>query len=231
MKCKRWIERVFILLFSAVLVFSLDSVRIYADELAAFSHGKREEKKIALTFDDGPHPKYTKEILDLLKEYNITATFFMIGRNVALYPNVARRVAQEGHEIGSHTFSHPHMLKIASSDLIEEIKKTEHVFHDIGLPHPTLFRPPEGYRTKEQSQIVKNAGYTMVVWSLDTHDWKSTPSDHIIRHACANIQGGDILLFHDYISGQNTTITALQALIPKLLEDGYHFVTVSELIS
>ncbi len=215
-----------------LIFFRVGTVSVSArDDLAALSHGSREEKKIALTFDDGPHPRYTAEILDLLAEYEIKATFFMIGTNVSHYPELARRVAREGHEIGSHTFSHPHMLRITPSALLDEIGKTERIFAENHIPKPTLFRPPEGYRTKEQSLAVKNAGYTMVVWSIDTHDWQSRPSTEIVSYVHENVQGGDILLFHDYISGQNTTITALKQLIPKLLDDGYRFTVVSDLIS
>ncbi len=227
-------KKIFISILSVLLMFLFVykcPTVAYAQDLAALSHGKREEKTIALTFDDGPHPRYTGEILDLLERYRIKATFFMIGGNVELYPEIAKRVFQEGHEIGSHTYSHPHMLRLSSAELKCEIQKTEQALAKLNISKPTLFRPPEGYRTKEQSQIVKDAGYTMVVWSLDTHDWKSVPSANIVQHACANVRGGDILLFHDYISGQNTTITALKTLIPKLLEDGYRFVSVSELIS
>lgn len=196
----------------------------------AISHGSREEKCIALTFDDGPHPRYTARILDLLEKYDIKATFFMIGSNVKNYPELAKRVAEEGHEIGSHTYSHPHMLGITPLRLIEEIKETEAVLLENGIPRPTLFRPPEGYRTKEQCHVLSDAGYRVVVWSLDTHDWKSTPSSDIVRFVIDNVKGGDILLFHDYISGQNTTITALEQIIPKLLADGYRFTVVSELL-
>ncbi len=220
------------LLLLCLIFFRVGAVSASAEsDLTALSHGSREEKKIALTFDDGPHPRYTAEILALLAEYKVKATFFMIGTNVSHYPELARRVAKEGHEIGSHTFSHPHMLKITPSALLDEIDKTERVFAENHIPKPTLFRPPEGYRTKEQSLAVKNAGYTMVVWSIDTHDWQSRPSTEIVNYVHENVQGGDILLFHDYISGQNTTITALKQLIPKLLEDGYCFTVVSDLIS
>jgi len=214
-----------------VIVSLLCPYPLQAAELeAALSHGNRAEKMIALTFDDGPHPRYTPRILELLDRYGIKATFFMIGSNVALYPELGRTVAERGHEIGSHTFSHPHMLRLSDRALLEELERTERIFQANAIPKPKLFRPPEGYRTPAQCLAVQNAGYRMVVWSLDTHDWKSTPADEIERYVMQHVQGGDILLFHDYISGQNTTIAALEELIPQLLEDGYQFVTVSELM-
>ena len=210
------------------LAFSL-CISAGAEGRCAISHGSRDEKLIALTFDDGPHPRYTPKILSLLEKYNVKATFFMIGSNALLYPETARAVKKAGHEIGNHTYKHPHMLKLTEAELWNEIKETERAFAEIGLEQPTLFRPPEGYRTKEQCELLEKEGYRVVVWSLDTHDWKGTTSSDIVHYVTSHIKGGDIILFHDYISGQNTTIAALEQLIPKLLKDGYKFVTVSEL--
>ena len=224
-------RRLVAVICSFMLMFTVELPIFSAETARALSHGSRDGKCIALTFDDGPHPRYTPQILELLEKYGIKATFFMIGSNVNLYPDLAKKVSEAGHEIGSHTYSHPHMLKITSKQLLAEIRRTESVFSAIGLPMPTLFRPPEGYRTKEQCALLSEAGYRVVVWSLDTHDWKSTPSKEIVRYVYENIEGGDILLFHDYISGENTTITAIEQLVPLLLADGYQFVTVSDLIA
>ena len=197
---------------------------------AAFSHGSRENKSIALTFDDGPHPRYTPQILALLDKYQIRATFFMIGCNAELYPDVAKAVAAGGHEIGNHTYSHPHMKSITAETLREEIGKTEDVLDGLGIKKPLLFRPPEGFRSIAQIEATEALGYRMIVWSLDTHDWKGKSKGELTNFVLGTVQGGDVLLFHDYVSGKNTTITALEELIPKLLKDGYRFVTVSELM-
>ena len=221
-------KKAIVLFLSFFLVLSFEFTAS-AEAHRAISHGNRQEKRIALTFDDGPHPRYTEKILGILEKYDVKATFFMIGSNARLYPDVARKVSAAGHEIGNHTYTHPHMLKLSEEGLLEEIKKTESVFSEIGIKKPRLFRPPEGYRTKEQCEVLSKEDYRVVVWSLDTHDWQGKPSSEIIKHVEENIKGGDILLFHDYISGQNTTITALEQLIPKLLKDGYEFVCVSDL--
>ncbi len=221
-------KRLWAFLWALFFAFSF-CVSISAEGHCALSHGSREEKLIALTFDDGPHPRYTPKILELLEKYDVKATFFMIGSNAKFYPETARAVKNAGHEIGNHTYKHPHMLRLSEKELWNEIKETERVFSEIGLDKPTLFRPPEGYRTKEQCGLLEKEGYRVVVWSLDTHDWKGSASSDIVRYVTSNIRGGDIILFHDYISGQNTTIAALEQLIPKLLKDGYKFVTVSEL--
>ena len=224
-------RRVLALFCAFLLFFSLAFHAAATEAEKALSHGNRDKKCIALTFDDGPHPRYTPKILELLEKYHIKATFFMIGSNARLYPELAKAVFAAGHEIGSHTYSHPHMLGLSCESLLAEIKSTEDIFLELGLPTPSLFRPPEGYRTKEQCALLSDEGYRVVVWSLDTHDWKSTPSSEIVRYVTNHIEGGDIILFHDYISGQNTTITALEQIIPRLLADGYEFVTVSDMMA
>ena len=154
----------------------------------------------------------------------------MIGCNVNLYPEVARAVDAGGHEIGNHTYSHPHMRNISADALYEEIKSTEIALARIGIPKPKLFRPPEGFRSQAQIDVTEKLGYRMVIWSLDPHDWQGKTTGELTSFVLSTVQGGDVLLFHDYISGKTTTITALKTLIPKLLEDGYQFVTVSELM-
>lgn len=189
-----------------------------------------DTKKIALTFDDGPHPRYTEKILDLLGEYDIKATFFVIGSNLDMYGDVVSRAVSEGHEIGNHTTNHPHMNKLKYSDFVNEIFGTEKmVFEKTGVK-TKLFRPPEGKCTPELKRFCKENGYSIILWSIDTMDWNENPSDKIACEVMQHLHGGDIILFHDYVSRKNTTIPALKMLIPKLIEQGYEFVTVSELI-
>ena len=201
-----------------------------AEAKSGFSHGERTGKRIALSFDDGPHPSFTPKILNLLQKYGIKATFFMIGCNVENYPAVAKRVASEGHEIGNHTYSHPHMRQLSLSSLLEEVRKTEDILQKNGIKKPRLFRPPEGFRSEEQVQALEKEGYQTIIWSLDTRDWEGKAASDIISVVLHGVRGGDVLLFHDYTSRSNTTITALEQLIPRLLKDGYEFVTVSELM-
>ena len=196
----------------------------------AFCHGGREEKYVALTFDDGPQPRYTVKILSVLAKYGIKATFFMIGANVANYPEVAKRVYGEGHEIGCHTYTHPHMKKIANEALATELTRCEELFARLAISRPLLFRPPEGFRSESQVDLIEKRGYKLVIWSLDPKDWTGVSAEKMVSTAMKQVQGGDILLFHDYISGQNNTITAIEQLIPQLLDSGYQFVTVSELM-
>ena len=217
--------------FSLLLVVFLFVGACYPVRAAiGFSHGERDGKRIALSFDDGPHPTFTPKILALLEKYGVKATFFMIGRNVELYPTVAKSVDEGGHEIGNHTYSHPHMKNISLRQLEEEVIKTEEILASIGIEKPKLFRPPEGFRSMEQVKALETEGYQTIIWSLDTHDWQGRAANEIVSVVLNGVQGGDILLFHDYTGKHNTTITALEQLIPRLLKDGYEFVKVSELM-
>lgn len=197
----------------------------------AFSHGDRQEKVIALTFDDGPHPQYTPKILKILEKYRIKATFFVIGQNVELYPSIACQLIAAGHEIGNHTYSHPHMADIDDSHLAREIQHTNAAIEKLGGKTPVLFRPPEGKRSSSQMTVLSGMHYKTILWSIDTMDWAHNPSQQIVKCVLQKVSGGDIILMHDYVSKPNTTITALEQLIPELLQRGYRFVTVSELIA
>lgn len=190
-----------------------------------------EEKKIALTFDDGPHPRFTKEILKILEEYGVTATFFVIGVNAENYPESLQMMVESGCEIGNHTYSHVRIDKMTDAELEAEMVKCEEVLYSMTGNRPTVFRPPEGRVPKGLLPISTKHGYNVVLWSIDTLDWSHNPSDKICSAVMGNLHGGDIILMHDYVSGKNTTCDALRQFIPELLSKGYKFVTVSELIA
>ncbi len=191
---------------------------------------KNNQKNIALTFDDGPHPRLTKEILDILDEYGIKATFFVIGQNVEYYGDVLEEVAASGHEIGNHTFSHRNLRNLTPDDLREEICQTEDDVFRHSEYRTRLLRPPEGFFTEHVCRLAEELDYTVVCWSVDTRDWAHTPVPDIVENIVTNVEAGDIILFHDYVSGISPTPEALRAVIPILLADGYRFVTVSELL-
>lgn len=190
-----------------------------------------EDKKIALTFDDGPHYKYTDRILDILESYGVKATFFVIGANAERYPEKVKRIVSDGHEIGNHTYSHPHLKSISDEELQAEIKKASDVIGKITDKTPILFRPPEGFCGKNIANVAKKCGCSVILWSHDTRDWAHTPSGEISKKILDGVKGGDIILFHDFITPDTPTPDALQTVIPVLKERGYEFLTVSELIS
>ena len=187
-------------------------------------------KKIALTFDDGPHPRFTRQILDILSEYGIKATFFVIGVNAKNYPESLKIIKDSGCEIGNHTYSHKRMEGMTTEQIRVEIEKCDEAIFEISGVHPRVFRPPQGYVPNELLSITSKKEYKVALWSIDTLDWSLNPSREIYGTVISKLRGGDIILMHDYVSGGNTTCDALRMIIPSLLEKGYSFVTVSELL-
>lgn len=194
-------------------------------------NGSRDEKLIALTFDDGPHPKETNEVLDILDKYNVKGTFFVVGKHANWYSDPLIRAAKEGHEIGNHTFNHPDITSLNTDDIKKEIKDCEDTLVKLTGKKPTLFRPPYGsYKQDKLGKIANECGYKIILWTtIDAKDWKNPPSSQISHTITTNVQNGDIILLHDY--GTKNTVKALDIIIPTMMEKGYKFVTVSELIN
>ena len=193
---------------------------------------RNKENMIALTFDDGPHPRQTYEILNILKKYDIKATFFVIGVNVKNYPNVLKAVAESGHEIGNHTFSHKYVKGENGEKIINDLTQCNKMIYEACGIMPTLFRAPGGLMddiSVSNRQVF--AQYKIIYWSIDTKDWDHHSPTQIAQNVLTTIKSGDIILMHDYIGYNSPTAEALELIIPKLLERGYKFVTVSELIS
>jgi len=214
-----------------VLLFTVASfLNVNALESMSVRKHENSENRIALTFDDGPHGKYTPEILDILKEYNIKATFFVVGNNCREHPEIVLRILNDGHEIGNHTYSHPSLVKIKSDELVTEIIKTEDVLYELWEYVPKLFRPPEGVVGPTINKVLSRLDYTAVLWSVDTRDWKRLSSEKIADTVLSNVKSGDIILCHDFISPKSNTPEALRLFIPELISRGYDFVTVSELM-
>lgn len=189
-----------------------------------------EKKQIALTFDDGPHPRYTPMILDILKEYDVHATFFMVGENVKYYHEVAEAVEAAGHEIGNHTYSHARLDQMSREDIVRQICECEDEIASLHEYRAKFFRPPEGQLSSIVRQVSKEWDYRLVLWDVDTRDWAHTPPETICQKVLDTVQPGDIILMHDFIGRNSPTPDALRQLIPALLEEGYEFVTVGELI-
>lgn len=187
-------------------------------------------KMIALTFDDGPHKKYTEEILDILDEYSIKATFFVVGVCAEKYPEIIAREIASGHEIGNHTYSHLHLKNANISEIAGEIDKTEQLLIQNNGYSTTLFRPPEGVCNDRVRSVAKDMNYSLVLWTVDTKDWVPSSCESIVNSVLGSVDGGEIILMHDYVVGKSNTPDALRIIIPKLLEEGYTFVTVSELL-
>ena len=223
------IKRVTAFLCAAVILIFAVSYPVSA-LTNVYRHSSAQIKKIALTFDDGPHPRYTPKILKILDEYKIKATFFVIGQNIENYPETAKLLAGSGCEIGNHTFSHKNIRKLEPKDIALEMKKCRDVLRDVCGVSTHLIRPPEGAYNTALEELCDDGDYSIILWNIDTRDWAHTPVEDIVKNIYDNVKGGDIILMHDYISGYSPTCEVLSIIIPELIEKGYEFVTVSELI-
>ena len=199
-------------------------------EVKVYRSVPTEKKQIALTFDDGPHPTLTPRILGILAKYGIPATFFMVGQNVINYPETAQEVIHAGHEVGNHTFSHPHIANLSEKAIFDEIGKCEDALEELCEYRPHLLRTPQGALTPSLERCLLDDDYILVLWSLDTRDWENKSTAHVVRTVLDRVQPGDIILMHDFIGHNSKTPEALEKIIPILLSEGYEFVTVSALL-
>ena len=180
---------------------------------------------VALTFDDGPHPKNTPPIIETLKQYNSVATFFEVGYMLKNYSYVSLSAKEIGCEIGSHTYNHINLKKASKQERINELKKMDELYFNIFNEYPKLLRPPYGAYTNDLTNITEQA---LILWSIDTNDWQSRNKKKIIKHIKeqGNLDGQVILMHSIYES----TAEAVKELVPWLIEEGYQLVTITELI-
>ena len=185
---------------------------------------------LAMTFDDGPHPKNTPRLLDMLKERNIKATFFLIGKNVKANPEIVQRIVAEGHEIANHTWDHKMLRSMGPEKINEELQSTQDAIVEACGITPKLYRPPFGaVTTKQEKAIMEKFNYPAINWEVDTNDWKAPRSiakvhDTVLRDAHA----GSIILCHDI---HVETIDAMPTTLDDLKAKGFLFMTISQLIS
>ena len=190
---------------------------------------KMKAKKIAITFDDGPNPKYTPEVLKLLKAYNAKATFFCIGKHVESHPELLKSIAQEGHQIGNHSFSHKTTIDFNSANKwIEELEKTDEAIEAVVQMKPTCFRPPYGVTTPQLAKAIKKTGHTVVGWNLRSFDTVIKNPRWIVNKLIKGIQSGAIILLHDK---QSNCIPVLECLLQHCNHENYKLVTVNELFN
>lgn len=181
-------------------------------------------KKIALTFDDGPHPRYTEQLLDGLKERKVVATFFVTGENAQNYPNIIRREQEEGHLIGNHTYSHIQLTSGNRETFREELVKTNEILENITGEKVSFVRPPYGSWDKS---FEKELNMFPVLWNIDPLDWCSHNAECIAAKVVENAGDGDIILMHDYY---DTSVTAALEVVDVLQKRGFQFVTVEEIL-
>lgn len=235
MKGYRWLITgicVTLMLAITVLPAQAKKSRYYFEERGEVVWEVRTDQKvIALTFDDGPNPKYTPQILDILKENNAKATFFVIGSRAQKYPALVQREVQEGHELANHTQTHP-IKTLSTDDLQREVTEAQQAIFEASGVAPHVFRPPGGLYNEAVVKASKEAGCQVVMWtwSQDTRDWSQPGAKKIADNVLSNARNGDIVLLHDHGKDRSQTVEALKQIVPELKQQGYRFVTVSELL-
>jgi len=231
---KRFIFGVIFLIFFIYYLFFSSTSQVFG---RAFFRVKTQEKVIALTFDDGPNEPYTSEILDILKKYNIKATFFEVGKNIEKYPKTTERIFKEGHVIGNHTYSHSIKKPLFHPSLEDEISKTQEIVYKITGKSPILFRPPWLFREPFMKKSLKKYNLIMITGSFASDFEVLQPKynyKRIANDAIKKAKPGAILIFHDGYNAEGgyreDTVKALPIVIEKLKKEGYNFVTVPQLL-
>lgn len=195
----------------------------------SFSSCSVEGACVAMTFDDGPHAQNTPRLLDILKQRGIKATFFVVGKNAAEYPEILKRIADEGHEIANHSFSHPVLASLGESELREQLDKTHQaVLKNAGVSMKVM-RPPYGALSEPQRRWTHaNFGYKIILWDVDPLDWKFRDASRVEAEILSRTRAGSIILSHDI---HKTTVDAMPSTLDALTAKGFKFVTVSELLA
>lgn len=184
---------------------------------------------IAITFDDGPHAQLTPKLLDMLKERNIKATFFVVGQCAAEYPDIMKRMAAEGHEVANHSWSHPALTKLGADGVRKQIENTNNAIMQAAGVKPVLIRPPYGATSAIlNKRFAEDYGLKVILWSVDPLDWKNRSAPVVRDRIVKGAHPGAIILAHDIHA---STVAAMPDTFDILLSKGYKFVTVSELLA
>lgn len=196
--------------------------------------GDCSSPKLALTFDDGPSPRFTPQILRLLKQYRAQGTFFVLGARVEQHPEMIQAMVQAGHEVGIHSFSHPRLTCLKPPRRALELERTWLSLHLLGCPDSGLMRPPYSDHDPPLLSYLAHTGREMILWNVDSGDWQGLDAEAIARRVLSQVKNGAIIIFHDsdeYAQADRTpTVEALKLILPALHQAGYRLVTVSELL-
>ena len=184
--------------------------------------------RVALTFDDGPVPGKTDQVLRILKEFNVPAAFFCIGNRVDKYPGIVRQIDQEGHIIGNHSYWHGKFFDLKSAPMVtRELYDTDVAIYKVIGKKPKFFRPPYGVTNPMIARAVKRLNHTVIGWSLRSFDTITSNPDKLLRRVTNKLKGGDVVLLHDF---SPATVTALPEIISHIKKRGLKIVRLDELI-
>jgi peptidoglycan/xylan/chitin deacetylase (PgdA/CDA1 family) len=193
-------------------------------------HGVRDRPVVALTFDDGPFRPYTAQTLEILDRYDVRATFFCVGLNVATHATDVARIRERGHTLGNHTWSHPYLPDLSREEFAEQIRCTQSTLAEAsGGSPPTLFRPPYGSLTPDIMHWLAELDLTTALWDVGSGDWARPDPVVLTRTVLEQVKPGSIVTLHDGGGDRSRTVAALPGMIEGLRDQGFRFVTVDEL--
>ncbi len=181
---------------------------------------------LALTFDDGPSPVYTPQVLKILKKYNIKATFFIMGVNAKRYPELVKQIKNAGHVIANHSWNHPKLTKISKKELARQVNKTSNILYKITGDRPKCLRPPFGIKNKRVVNYVNSQGMHVIMWDLMSMDYKRKGTEWLVNFVLKNTKKGGDVIFHDGGKGRGQMIKALPLIIEGALKRGNCFETI-----
>ena len=211
------------------VVMRKDIVRLQ-EQGSLLYRGNTQLPEIALTFDDGPDPSYTPQVLDILQHYGVKATFFCVGCRVAANPNLVIQEYEAGHVIGNHTYTHPNLALLSASDILAQLNQTSDAIQEVLGIRPIVFRPPYGALSPNVLRQAGRLGIRIVMWSDRSEDWAAPGVKFIIKRA-VNSDNGTIILLHDGgEEDRSQTLAALPGIIEGLQSQGFHFVTIQHMI-
>lgn len=228
----------FVLLITAPIVLGLAYLICYGGfagpidwVMNTATHGSRDHRRVALTFDDGPDPVHTPALLEALRELDAPATFFVLGQRVDAHAELAARIVREGHELGNHTYNHRYLPLLRSRDVAAELAATDAAIERATGIIPVLARPPYGGRSPRNVHVFDRHAKRLVLWDVNSLDWTNKTACEIVERVLSRVRPGSIVLFHEARVGGEVTVEAVRMLVPALRERGYELSTVTDMLA
>ncbi|GGM71622.1 chitooligosaccharide deacetylase [Lentzea pudingi] len=215
----------------AISLWNVSSARTFQFFGDLVHRVETDEKLVALTFDDGPDPAGTQQVLDVLAADQVPATFFLMGRDLEEHPDLGRQIAQAGHEIGNHTYSHRRMIGVLPSTVAKEVEDTDAQIRRTGYSGDIHFRPPNGKKLFALPHYLEEHNRTTIMWDVEPDSANNPSAQEIAQRTLEETRPGSIILLHPMYAGRDQTRQALEPVIIGLKERGYRFVTVSALLN
>jgi peptidoglycan-N-acetylglucosamine deacetylase len=196
----------------------------------------RSSRQLALTYDDGPNDPHTLRLLEVLAKHSVRATFFLIGRYVQQRPEIVREIAQAGHIVGNHSFTHPLLTFKSETEIKQQLSECRAALQDVISEPSNLFRPPFGGRRPAVLRVARSLGLKTIMWNVTGYDWTARPGPAIERQVASKIRGGDVILLHDgghkqMGADRSQTVIATDRLITRYKSEGYAFVTIPQMMT